>query len=159
MSDCGCSIRTPIEKGFALERKPPIAGELKDVARRVPARDDDARGLDRFASARAGVLQHDRANRTARQLDISQAGKETHLATCGDNTLANALHDGGQLVGTDRGFACQRISSGAPAWTNASSTWRICGLFVPVVSLPSENVPAPPSPNCTFAAASSGRPR
>ena len=91
-------------EGLALEGEPPIAGELKDVARRVPARDNDARGLNRFASARAGILQRDRADRTARQLDISQAGKETHLATCGDNTLANTLHDGGQLVGTDMGL-------------------------------------------------------
>ena len=91
-------------EGLALEREPPIAGELEDVARRVPARDDDARGLDRFARARARVLQHDRANRTARQLDISQAGEETHFATCGDDALANAFHDGGQLVGTDVGL-------------------------------------------------------
>ena len=91
-------------EGLALEREPPIAGELEDVARRVPARDDDARGLDRFASARAGVLQHDRANRTARQLDIGQAGEETYLTTCGDDALADAFHDGGQLVGADMGL-------------------------------------------------------
>ena len=56
------------------------------------------------------------------------------------------------------GFACQRISRGAPASANASSTWRMWGLFVPVVSLPSENVPAPPSPNWMFVRASSGPP-
>ena len=57
-------------EGLALEREPPIASELEDVARRVPARDDDARGFDRFTRTRARVLQHDRAYRTARQLDI-----------------------------------------------------------------------------------------
>ena len=41
------------------------------------------------------------------------------------------------------GLACQRISSGAPASTNRCSTWRDQGLLMFVVSLPSENVPAP----------------
>ena len=50
------------------------------------------------------------------------------------------------------GFATNRISSGAPALTNSFSTLRVrCrGSLICVHSLPSENVPAPPSPNCTF---------
>ena len=91
-------------EGLALEREPPIAGELEDVTRRVPARDDDARGFDHLTRTCAGILQHDRANRTARQLDIDQTGEETHLATCGNDALTNAFHDGGQLVGTDMGL-------------------------------------------------------
>ena len=45
-----------------------------------------------------------------------------------------------------------RISSLAPALTNVSRMKRILpsGSFTPVFSFPSENVPAPPSPNCIF---------
>ena len=44
----------------------------------------------------------------------------------------------------------QRTSSGAPAEISVSSTAEIRGSWVPVVSFPSEKVPAPPSPNCTL---------
>ncbi len=53
------------------------------------------------------------------------------------------------------GFCRYRISSGAPAATNVSNTSRIWGSELRDVSLPSENVPAPPSPNCTFVRISS----
>ena len=45
------------------------------------------------------------------------------------------------------GLFSQRISSGAPKRANVSSTSRLRGSFVCVFSFPSENVPAPPSPN------------
>ena len=50
------------------------------------------------------------------------------------------------------GFASYRISSGAPARTISVRTRRPnCSLsLIRVFSLPSEKVPAPPSPNCTF---------
>ena len=50
------------------------------------------------------------------------------------------------------GLATKRISSGAPAFTNSFKTLRVrCrGSLIWLHSLPSENVPAPPSPNCTF---------
>ena len=91
-------------EGLALEREPSISGKLEYIARRVPARDDDTRGFDHFARARARILQHDRANRATRQLDIGKTREETHLATCGDDALSNVFHDGGQLVGTDMGL-------------------------------------------------------
>jgi len=52
------------------------------------------------------------------------------------------------------------MSCGAPCSTKVSSTKRIrpCGSRMPVLSLPSENVPAPPSPNCTLEAGSSAPP-
>ncbi len=56
------------------------------------------------------------------------------------------------------GFACQSISSGAPASTNHRSTCGASGFLMFVVSLPSENVPAPPSPNWMFVQGSSGPP-
>ena len=46
----------------------------------------------------------------------------------------------------------QRMSSGAPCSTRASSTAEMRPSWVPVVSLPSEKVPAPPSPNWTLEA-------
>ena len=49
----------------------------------------------------------------------------------------------------------QRTSAGAPASIRASSTAEMRGSWVPVVSLPSEKVPAPPSPNCTLEVGSS----
>ncbi|MNE59412.1 hypothetical protein D3C80_1545040 [compost metagenome] len=50
------------------------------------------------------------------------------------------------------GLLIYRISSGAPALTNSSSTLRpwCCGSLIWLYSLPSEKVPAPPSPNCTL---------
>ena len=48
------------------------------------------------------------------------------------------------------GFCLYKISFGAPAATNSSSTLRIRASLIPVVSLPSLKVPAPPSPNCTL---------
>ena len=50
------------------------------------------------------------------------------------------------------GCASNKMSSGAPALTNSCITlrpkWR--GSLIWLYSLPSENVPAPPSPNCTL---------
>ena len=48
------------------------------------------------------------------------------------------------------GFDKYKISWGAPKLTNSCKTFLHNGLLIPVVSLPSENVPAPPSPNWTF---------
>ena len=45
------------------------------------------------------------------------------------------------------GFASHKISSGAPKRTKVFNTSRLRGLCVWVLSLPSEKVPAPPSPN------------
>ena len=45
------------------------------------------------------------------------------------------------------GFASHRISRGAPASTKVSRIRRWAGFLVPVLSLPSEKVPAPPRPN------------
>ena len=55
------------------------------------------------------------------------------------------------------GLLTYRISSGAPAATNSSSTLRpwCCLSLIWLYSLPSENVPAPPSPNCTLDSGSS----
>ena len=50
------------------------------------------------------------------------------------------------------GFASMRISAGAPKRTNVRRMCSPRGSFVPVFSLPSEKVPAPPSPNCTLEA-------
>ena len=47
------------------------------------------------------------------------------------------------------------MSGSAPASTNVCRISRWTGSFVPVVSLPSEKLPAPPSPNCTFVRGSS----
>ena len=52
----------------------------------------------------------------------------------------------------------QRTSSGAPAAMRVSTTAEMRGSWVPVVSLPSEKVPAPPSPNWTLDSGSSGPP-
>ena len=46
----------------------------------------------------------------------------------------------------------ERMSSGAPCSTSTSSTAESRGSWVPVVSLPSEKAPAPPSPNWTLEA-------
>ena len=48
------------------------------------------------------------------------------------------------------GFDVYKISSGAPNLTNVSKTVLQYTEFIPVVSLPSEKVPAPPSPNWIF---------
>ena len=48
------------------------------------------------------------------------------------------------------GFDRYNISSGAPNVTNSFNTFLQKGLLIPVVSFPSEKVPAPPSPNCTL---------
>ena len=42
------------------------------------------------------------------------------------------------------------ISFGAPKLTNSCKTFLHKGLLIPVVNLPSEKVPAPPSPNWTL---------
>ena len=45
------------------------------------------------------------------------------------------------------GLASHRMSRGEPASTNVSRISRWAGFLVPVLSLPSEKVPAPPRPN------------
>ena len=45
------------------------------------------------------------------------------------------------------GLASHRMSRGEPASTKVSRISRWAGFLVPVLSLPSENVPAPPRPN------------
>lgn len=44
------------------------------------------------------------------------------------------------------------MSAGAPIWMKVSNTVPMRGSWVPVVSFPSEKVPAPPSPNWTLEA-------
>ena len=56
------------------------------------------------------------------------------------------------------GWAMYKMSSGAPQAWSVCSTRAMCGLLMPVVSLPSENAPAPPSPNCTLLSPSSAPP-
>ena len=53
------------------------------------------------------------------------------------------------------GLASQRISCDAPASASVCSMNLCAGLFVPVASLPSEKVPAPPRPNWMFDSGSS----
>ncbi len=48
------------------------------------------------------------------------------------------------------GLELKRMFSGAPAATRSDRTLRQRGSLMFVVSLPSEKVPAPPSPNCTL---------
>ena len=48
------------------------------------------------------------------------------------------------------GFVKYKICSGAPKFTNSCRTFLQYGELIPLVSFPSEKVPAPPSPNCTF---------
>ena len=53
------------------------------------------------------------------------------------------------------GLASQRISRGAPEVTSVCKIRRCSWFLVPVVSFPSENVPAPPSPNWILLSGSS----
>ncbi len=48
------------------------------------------------------------------------------------------------------GFALYIMSLGAPWLTNSSNNFLTLLSLVPVVNLPSEKAPAPPSPNCTL---------
>ena len=48
------------------------------------------------------------------------------------------------------GFCLYKISSLAPCLCSSLKTFLVRKSFIPVVSFPSEKVPAPPSPNCTF---------
>ena len=48
------------------------------------------------------------------------------------------------------GLAVYNVDSGAPKLTNSWRTLVQKGLWIPLVNLPSEKVPAPPSPNWTF---------
>ena len=49
------------------------------------------------------------------------------------------------------GFCCHATSGGAPCESSVCFTKAHKGSWMRVVSLPSENVPAPPSPNWMFA--------
>ena len=53
------------------------------------------------------------------------------------------------------GFACHKMSGQSPARASSVSTKRQRASLMPVLSLPSENAPAPPSPNCTLQEGSS----
>ena len=76
---------------------------------------------------------------------VVHAGMEADLPAQGDDRLADVSDDGGQAVAAQVGLVqVEDVRVGAPAATNSSSTLRQRGSWIRVVSLPSENVPAPP---------------
>ena len=166
-------------KGLAGHVRPGLANHLEGVTRGVPAGQHDAIGGEDFRRSRALI---DEANGSDARFAIfaanlihsisdartisSSALKHKAVEAREEPYLSPGLLDGPTQVAHDAtsrsvpmcGLASTRMSAGAPASTKASSTWRIWGDLIPVFSLPSENVPAPPSPNWMFVRSSSGAP-
>ena len=154
ISDCGCSMRRPIENGLASRWTPRRAASRRCRARCGRARARRARrGLDRSPRGCAALTTV--RPRTAAVLDRAgrrRAGRSgpRRRAPRSRRASSRPRRPGGRC----RCAACRRRGSprARRRATNSSSTLRVRwrGSLIWLHSLPSEKVPAPPSPNCTF---------
>ena len=148
----GCSMRTPTENGFCSSTTPAPCTQLERVARRVPARQHDAPRGDALCAAGAHVARISLGERAV----LEAAGPfelrvEPHLAARFDDLAAQGAAPRPR-AGRSRCAASPARGSprARPRPRTTAARARASGFLMFVVSLPSENVPAPPSPNWMF---------
>ena len=125
-----------------------VLKELKNIASRMPAGEDEVLCLDWLVSGVLGRLDINTGD-GARRVDANV--DELRSITDDTSELLDALGYSGDNLGKDVGanvrLGIPQNIAGAPASTKVSRIRRWAGFFVPVLSLPSEKVPAPPRPN------------
>ena len=162
MSDCGCSMRKPIENGLGSRWTPrdcsmakvsralwPSAKTTWSAAISSPVSAASAARPSLRAAVR--IVTRPRSAPLSMRTSTRRAPKRTSPPSRSISWRMRSTTPTSRKVPMC-GLATKRISSGAPARTNSSITLRVRwrGSLIWLHSLPSEKVPAPPSPNCTF---------
>ena len=148
ISSRGCSMRTPAAKGFGKSSMPQSSKSSYVSLPPWPAA---------IMSAQHGILSVPFLVSTIAP-DILSPSRSMPQSLVSKRTSAPSVIAACLMFFTVSislsvpicGFAIMRISSGAPNRASRSITSLDRGSFILVVSLPSENVPAPPSPNMTL---------
>ena len=145
---------------LALHRDSGRTHQLERVARRMAAGEHHALRGKPLRCAAAHVLQVHGGQQAVFEVQADELGVESaprrRPPRC---ALRKARTTPGKQVGADVGLRLPEHFLGrACAHERLQHGGAPAGSSVPVVSLPSEKVPAPPSPNCTFACGSSGPP-
>ena len=152
MSACGCSILTPIEKGFCSMRRPASFIMAKVSLALWPTA--------RMRTSVSILSLRPPAEISAAFSTPSSITSDTSLVPkrISPPRLSIFLRRPTMTVRSTSvpmcGFARYIMSSPAPASRNSASTCLMRPSFIPVASLPSEKVPAPPSPKSMLASGS-----
>lgn len=136
-----------------FHRKPAQLQHRKRVAAAVPDRQYEIARLRFSYLARLHIAQKHGIQFPVPYTYIVQAGMKEHFAAVPFDILSDIDHYFAQFVAADMRFIQIYDLCGSAKLRKISSTSLFSGLFVCVFSFPSENVPAPPSPNCTLQSA------
>ena len=149
MSACRCSMRTPMAKVLRSMGTPRSRSSSKTSRAECP----QAR-MTQLAATRSSVwepsaavwvsvTERTRPPVTSRSLMRQRQRTSPPVSSIMRTMLVTTR---GSTSLPTWGLASHRICGWAPASTKVSRMRRWAGLLVPVCSLPSENVPAPPTP-------------
>ena len=157
ISDCGCSARTPIANAFgAIET--PFSYSIRAVSR-APcpiARISAAHGSQTDSSPCRTSAAVTAPSVVLRSASFAEKRTSPPAASILFRRFPTTVRSRSVPI---CGFARYAISSGAPLLMRSPRTPSMCGSRMRVVSFPSENVPAPPSPNATLLSGSGERSR
>ena len=142
-------MRAPMEKGLRAMRTPrafsasKVSRALWPMASTTPSAGRVSRAPSAVSRIAAAMRPPSTSSPTSRVSKRTSPPRETIFSR-------SAFTTPGSRSVPMWGLARYRISSGAPHSQRILSAMAQRGSLMPVVSLPSENAPAPPSPNCTF---------
>lgn len=111
--------------------------------------------LQRFAHAAA--REHNAAHRAVPHEQVLHLRVKAHFSAETPDLLADRAHGLREPVGSDVRLRLEENFLRRAVLGERLQDKKMRSSFVPVFSLPSENVPAPPSPNCTLHSLSSAR--
>lgn len=135
-------------KGLLCEDHVVVLKELKNIASRMPAGEDEVLCLDWLASGVLGRLDINTGD-GARRVDANV--DELRSITDDTSELLDALgysgDDRGKDVGANVRLGIPQNIAGRTRLDEGFEDKAMGGILVPVLSLPSEKVPAPPRPN------------
>ena len=147
---CGCSIRTPMAKGFCSKAKPFSYSMVKVSLALCPNASTTSEASRRSFPLISTPVTMPFSEKISVTLEKKRTSPPKDMIFCRISFTTPRSKSVPMW-----GLLSYKISFGAPAATNSSSTFRHLGSLMRVVSFPSENVPAPPSPNWTLLSTSS----
>lgn len=160
-------------EGLAGHVRPGLANHLEGVTRGVPAGQHDAIGGEDFRRSRALIDEANgsdarfvifatsplRSTSDARTISSSvlkhkavEAREEPYLSPGLLDGPTQVAHDADEQVGANVRLGVHENVLRGAGFHEGLQHMADMGRLVPVFSLPSENVPAPPSPNWMFVA-------